>query len=619
MKRLLSGILLTCILIRLTSSCATKMPSESISNMGSGKDIPKGATGISSPVKIDTFCLDILPPSSGVQFYRDGIVFLSSSKNEGKMLPGHLSFGTAQAYYSEIKDSATGQHMIFSPSVPFPYPCEALAFTNDFNTMYFTRISEADKREKIYHAEFVSPGNNQQGWMMDSEPLSFCKNGSNYSHPAVSASGNIMIFASDNPGSSGGMDLFITRKINEKWNEPENLGIPINTKGNELFPFLDNDNNLFFSSDGLSGFGGYDIFVSKFNGNAWDIPVNLSGHINSKIDEIAFTMNRIEGNQAFFTTRQKSRNGEMKLYKLSLREGINSKDLSGILYSMALSEIDSNYIRLAKSNLEAEKLKADRTEAERIAAEKLKADNLENERIAAAKLKADNLEAERIAAVKLKADNLENERIAAAKLKADNLEAQRTAAAKLKADNLEAQRIKAERIKTEKLRTDSIEAARIEAERIRNLNLQADRTEAARIEAERIRARKLKADSIAAAKKESDRLLAARIKTEKDKTDSIKAARLEAYNKENKDVVIYKVQIWSSIKPKAKTKISVNGEKYIPDEYFYLKEYRYTIGEFNTLKPAVELQNVCRKSGLPQAFVAAFKNGSRTLDPAVFK
>lgn len=679
MERLFLKILFIYTLIGLIMSCAPKVFTES-SNTVSGTAGPEDTTGSAIPFKIDTFRLDILPPSLGVQFYRDGIVFLSLSKNEEKMLSGHLSFGNVQAYYSEIKDSATGQHILFSPSSSFTYPCEAVSFTNDFNTMYFTRISEADKHEKIYRASAAAPGSNQSGWTMDSEPLSFCRNGSNYSHPAVSSDGNMMIFASDNPGSSGGMDLFITKKISGEWGEPKNIGIAINTKGNELFPFLDADNNLFFSSDGHSGSGGYDIFMSKFRGNSWGIPLNLTRHINTPNDEVAFTMDRVGGNQAFFSSRQKSQTGEVQLYRLTLKEGKLKNDtvrLSNILYSMALSEIDSVEVKKIMGMLEAERNKAEKIkadsieearmeaqkanrermradsiekagiEAERIKADSIKADSIRAALAGAEKLKADSIEADMIyrekleaakdstEAVRIKAERDEAERARIAKLGADSIQeakikeqqltAEMARAEKMKADSIEATSREAERVK-EKFRADSIlaakkEASKLKAERTRRAKFVADSILAAKkevmsLESERTRRAKLEADSILAAKKEAERIEAERNKA---REDSIETARLEAYNKENNGVIIYKVQILSSIKRKAGTEISLNGVKYIPDEYFYLNEYRYTIGEFNTLKPAVELQNACRKSGYPHAFVAAFKNGSRILDMEVFK
>jgi len=83
--------------------------------------------------------------------------------------------------------------------------------------------------------------------------------------------------------------------------------------------------------------------------------------------------------------------------------------------------------------------------------------------------------------------------------------------------------------------------------------------------------------------------------------------------------VIFRVQVLSSIKPQINKQIIINGKSYNTFEYYYLKEFRYTIGEFSTLSPAKAFQNTLRKSGYPQAFVVAFKNNVRSTDPSLFK
>jgi len=88
---------------------------------------------------------------------------------------------------------------------------------------------------------------------------------------------------------------------------------------------------------------------------------------------------------------------------------------------------------------------------------------------------------------------------------------------------------------------------------------------------------------------------------------------------EQKDVVIYRVQFLTSSRPRVNNEIIVGGKSYKIFEYFYLGAYRYTIGEFRTLSPAIELQRICRQTGYPQAFVAAFKNNTRSLDLILFK
>jgi hypothetical protein len=88
---------------------------------------------------------------------------------------------------------------------------------------------------------------------------------------------------------------------------------------------------------------------------------------------------------------------------------------------------------------------------------------------------------------------------------------------------------------------------------------------------------------------------------------------------EQKDVVIYRVQFLTADRTKVNKGIIMDGKNYKIFEYFYLGAYRYTIGEFKTLAPAVELQRICRQSGYPDAFVAAFKNDTRSLDLKDFK
>ena len=159
--------------------------------------------------------------------------------------------------------------------------------------------------------------------------------------------------------------------------------------------------------------------------------------------------------------------------------------------------------------------------------------------------------------------------------------------------------IEAEKLRLEKIRTDSIAAVRAEEERIkkekiRSDSIEAERVKVARAEAERLRLEKLKTDSIAASKK------AAIIKT-------------------TKNVVVYKVQFASSTTKKGSYSINAGGKTYNTWEYFYNGAYRSTAGEFRTYKEALSFQNVMRKSGYPQAFVAAFINDKRTTDPALFR
>jgi hypothetical protein len=293
---------------------------------------PHDTAGLVGFIRKTPFNLQVLPPASGVRYFKNGIVFLSNTKFEGKMLPTHVSFGSTEAYTALLKDTVLGMHIIFSPSKSFDYPTEAVTFTSDYRTMYYTKIAKKEKREKIYKAEYKQDSKGEPGWITDDVPLEFCTGSFIYTHPALSDDGKMMIFVSDMTGTNGAMDLFLVRKNGDKWSKPENLGKAINTIRYECFPYLDADNNLYYSSDGLAGYGGYDIFSCHYNGVSWDKPINLSKKINSEADDIAFSIDRTDGRSAMFTTRQKTGREEMKLYRVSLAKDSVNKHLLTLAY-----------------------------------------------------------------------------------------------------------------------------------------------------------------------------------------------------------------------------------------------------------------------------------------------
>lgn len=448
-------------------------------------------TGLTGLLKVDTFHLAIIPPSSGVRFFRNGIVFLSNTKFEGKMLPKHVSFGSDEAYTAIIKDTSLGLHMLFSPASVFSYPCEALTFSSDFRTMYFTMIAKKEKKEKIYRSEYKTDAKGKAGWVSDPGPLGFCSGNYIYTHPALSADGKMMIFASDMSGTFGGLDLFVVRNTDGKWSMPENLGKSINTGMYECYPFIDEDNNLYYSSDGLPGYGGYDIFTCKYNGISWGKPVNLSQRINSADDDIAFSIDKTDGKTAFYTKRQRSAKVSMYLFKVALKK--DESDNKALTIS---------YIFNGEAALKALAMKPDD------------------------------------------------------KAGSDIKEPAKTGVPETKKEVIN-------------------EGKKAMPEPEHKINASGGNV--------------------------------VNIKSTVPIPDELK------------DVVVYRVQFLSTTKPRKESQVLINGVPYYTYEYFYLGLYRYTIGEFKTLSPARELQNICKKSGYPQAFVAAFKNNTRSLDLSSFK
>ncbi len=141
------------------------------------------------------------------------------------------------------------------------------------------------------------------------------------SHGFVSEDGSQLIFASDRPGGFGGLDLYISKKVNGDWGPAVNLGPEINTQFNEDRPFLiNNGKTLFFSSQGHSTMGGYDIFRSDLQANnIWSQPENLGYPINTPDDNIFF-MPIENGKAGYYSLFKESEGfGKEDIYKITFK------------------------------------------------------------------------------------------------------------------------------------------------------------------------------------------------------------------------------------------------------------------------------------------------------------
>lgn len=142
------------------------------------------------------------------------------------------------------------------------------------------------------------------------------------SQPSISADGVTLFFASDRPGGFGGIDIWSCQYGSNGWETPVNLGPKINTDKDEQFPFIHPDGQtLYFSSEGLPGMGGTDIYFTRLKNGEWSTPVNLGYPINTSKDEWNFIVNR-KGDMAYFASEGIEPNyGGMDIYALPLYEG----------------------------------------------------------------------------------------------------------------------------------------------------------------------------------------------------------------------------------------------------------------------------------------------------------
>ena len=157
------------------------------------------------------------------------------------------------------------------------------------------------------------------------------------SQPCVSADGKELYFVSRRNGNA---DLYCAlRNADGSWGEPQNLGAPINTKGTEMAPFLHPDGRtLYFSSDKHIGMGGFDLFMSRRGEDGqWQEPVNLGFPINTSGDEINFFV-AADGKTAFISSVREGGNGGFDIYTFELPDDIRP-DEANYLSSVDVVEL----------------------------------------------------------------------------------------------------------------------------------------------------------------------------------------------------------------------------------------------------------------------------------------
>ena len=144
------------------------------------------------------------------------------------------------------------------------------------------------------------------------------------SAPSLSPDKRDLYFTSNRPGGYGGNDIYVSHRMeNGHWSAPENMGPDINTGGDESTPFIHADNSsLYFTSNGLPGYGGTDLFVVRKTANGgWSIPENLGYPINTIEDEGSLVV-AADGKTAYYASDRADSHGLLDLYSFELRNDL---------------------------------------------------------------------------------------------------------------------------------------------------------------------------------------------------------------------------------------------------------------------------------------------------------
>lgn len=247
------------------------------------------------------------------------IVFTSTRNDAtGDELSGITGVNFADLFMARKDESGKWQRPeVLEGEVCTEYEEGAPAMSPDGKTLYFTRCSSDPDYPR--NAEIWRSQRSDATW---SKPVK-CEISrdtlSSFAHPAVSPDGEWLYFVSDMPGGLGGYDIWRTRILENDFGGAENLGAPINTAGDEMFPSFRPNGELYFSSDGHPGMGGLDIFMARNDSLRGWIVENQQYPLNSSSDDFGMTFEGLHARGYFSSSRGDAR-GWDHLYSFYLPE-----------------------------------------------------------------------------------------------------------------------------------------------------------------------------------------------------------------------------------------------------------------------------------------------------------
>jgi outer membrane protein OmpA-like peptidoglycan-associated protein len=245
----------------------------------------------------------------GAVVYNGETYFVSArnSKNSEKQYSWNK-----QPFLDIYKLSSSGDTFPISDEINTKLHDGPISFSPDGKTLYFTRNNyynnQEGKRDKeaTNHLKIYSAQKMGENWGNIQE-LPINDNEFSVGHPSVSPDGKTLYFASNMPGGEGGTDLYkVSINGNNLFGTPENLGKIINTSQDETFPFIDENNILYFSSTGHGGYGLSDIFKTDLNNEVQ----NLGETINSNLDDFSY-FRKTDSNSGFIAS---NRDGSDNIY-----------------------------------------------------------------------------------------------------------------------------------------------------------------------------------------------------------------------------------------------------------------------------------------------------------------
>ncbi|MCF8274742.1 MAG: OmpA family protein [Flavobacteriaceae bacterium] len=293
----------------------------------------------------------------------EGNTYFTSARDEG-VSTKHIYGWNKEPFldiYAKTKnnnDSIVNHKSKLKGDVNSVYHDGPLTITNDGKTMYFSRNNYdknglAKDKSGISNLKIYKATLNNGQWTNIKE-LSFNSDEYSTGHPSLNNDNTKLYFASDMPGGFGSSDIyFVDINSDGTFGSPKNLGSIVNTNKNEVFPFINNENILFFSSNGHQGLGLLDVFATTINKNNDIVSlINLGVPVNSNKDDFSFFMSP-DGISGYFASNREGGVGSDDIYAYNrilplkvegiIRDAINNKPVENATITL----FDQNNTQIA--------------------------------------------------------------------------------------------------------------------------------------------------------------------------------------------------------------------------------------------------------------------------------
>lgn len=252
----------------------------------------------------------------GAVLTNDNNVYFASARNTSKRSSNFNEEPYLDIYRATYNANGTISDAVAVDNLNTRWHDGPASITNDGNTMYYGSESFNEKeftKDKAKNSKFgkiyLYKATKEGDKWANSKPLPFNNKEYDVRNPSISKDGKTLYFSSNMPGGFGGEDIWKVSVNGDEYGTPENLGAKVNTEANESFPFITDDNILFFSSNGKQGFGGLDVF--KLDLNKGTEAINVGEPVNTSKDDFAFTYNATK-KVGFFSS---NRDGNDDIFK----------------------------------------------------------------------------------------------------------------------------------------------------------------------------------------------------------------------------------------------------------------------------------------------------------------